>query len=423
MTTWANRIALFVLLFGFSPLAFGGYGDNAAVSLLLNALGNLAPIFSTILFCATYRQLPGLYKIIAWVLVLGIILLVLESKYEYNQYVYSYFVIKRFAYCGMALGAYCVMRQAQPPTIKWVANFVLICLFVDQILLGHIFSYAFNSDTRTTLSPDAYYLIIPFLYYLVSYLKEHRSSHLYVTLLTFLIIVFLLHRTVISSAVVAAGLVIGLAILGKVTADRLPAGRTILLFGLLFMLALPFVGLLPEKKVDAVMESLGGILSPKEDNTGSWRVEQAQYYMSKFPERPFFGWRYEGYDRGEYMENEDFEEKGTIIHSQYIDMLFNYGVFGLVLQVIMILGTLVALFRAGRVLSTDQLVLFGYVASGLVYSVSYQLPINYWGFVGVGLYIALNQRLTYFTAPEPLDEAVYYDVSPNVQLTKNHTYL
>lgn len=62
MTTWLYRIALFILLFGFSPLAFGGYGDNAAVSLLLNALGNLAPIFSVVLFCANYRRLPGLYS-------------------------------------------------------------------------------------------------------------------------------------------------------------------------------------------------------------------------------------------------------------------------------------------------------------------------------------------------------------------------
>lgn len=423
MTTWLYRLTLFILLFGFSPLSFGGYVDNAAINTVLNGFGNLAPIVSIALFCVNYQRLPGLYKLLAWILVLGVILLVLESKYEYNQYVYSYFVIKRFAYCGMALGAYCVMRRADPPSIKWVANFIFVCVFVDQILLGHIFSYSFNSDTRTMLSPDAYYLVIPFLYYLVSYLKEHRSSQLYVTLFTFLLIVFLLHRTVISSTVVAAGLIIGLAILGKVTSDRLPAGRTVLLFGLLFMLGLPFIGLLPEKKVDALMESLGGILSPKEDNTGSWRVEQAQYYMSKFPEKPFFGWRYEGYDRGEVMENEDFEEKGTIIHSQYIDMLYNYGVFGLVLQVVLILGTLVALFRAGRVLSTEQLVLFGYVASGLVYCVSYQLPINYWGFVGVGMYLALNRRFAYFTAPEPLDEAVYHDVSPTVQLTKNHTYL
>lgn len=420
MITWIYRIALFTLLFGLSALAYGG---NHGSSLLL-ALVNLSPLMSIAIFVFGYFRLPGLYKLLAWVLVLGVILLVLESKYEYDQYVYSYFVIKRFAYCGLALSAYYLASRAEPLKIKHAVNLIFVFFFIDQILLGHIFGYGFSSETRTTLSPDAYYLLIPFLYYLVQYLKEHRLVDLLVALFSFLLIVFLLHRTVISAAVVAAGVVVGLSVLGKVSTGGLPLSRTLVIFALLVAIASPFTGLLPENKVDAIAASLGGILSPKEDNTGSWRVEQAEYYLSQIPDRPLFGWRYEGYDRGEIMENEDFPEKGTIIHSQYIDVLYNYGAFGILLNLVLILSALYVLYRSGRTLSTDQLVLFGFIASGLVYGISYQLPVHYWAFVGVGMYVGQRRLPVYFTTPEPMPGPADHNASPTtVVLSKNHPYL
>lgn len=408
MITWLHRFGLFYLLFGIATLLHGG--DHQSFS---DMLVNLTPILSMGLFVYGYFKLPGLYKFIGWVLGLGIVLLVLESKYEYGQYMYSYFVIKRFAYCSVAIGAYYLAGRSEPINMKQAVNILFFFFFVNQIVLGRIFGYAFNSDTRTTQSPDAWYFLIPFLYYLVSFLKQHRPIHLIAALFCFLVIIILLHRTVISSSVVAAGVVIGLAMLGKVSGHNgLPMGRTLVLFALLVGMALPFVGLLPEKKVDAMMTSIGGILSPEEDNTASWRVEQSEYYLSQIPERPLFGWRYEGYDRGEIMENPDFEEKGTIIHSQYVDQLFNYGAFGLLLNVVLILGALIALYRSGRILSTDQLVLFGFIASGLVYGAGYQFPVQYWGFVGVGMYMGLKRQPIYGTTRPSTQAPVEHDLSP-----------
>ena len=414
MITWLHRFGLFYLLFGIGTLTHGG--DHQSYS---DMLVNLAPILSMGLFAYGYFRMPGLYKFVGWVLGLGIVLLVLESKYDYNQYMYSYFVVKRFAYCSVAIGAYYLAGRAEPIRIKQAVNIIFVFYFFNQIVLGRIFGYGFNSETRTTLSPDAWYFLIPFLYYLVSYLEQHRPIHLIIALFCFLVIIILLHRTVISSSVVAAGIVIGLAMLGKVSGrSGLPLGRTFILFALLVGIALPFVGLLPEKKVDAMMTSIGGIISPQEDNTASWRMEQSEYYLSQIPERPLFGWRYEGYDRGEIMENPDFEEKGTIIHSQYIDQLFNYGVFGLLINVVLILSALVALYRSGRILSTDQLVLFGFIASGFVYGGGYQFPVQYWGFVGMGMYMGLKRRPVYTTAEPPAHTPVEHDLSPSATLAK-----
>ena len=107
MITWFYRLLLFVLLFGVSALVYGGNQGSSLLSAVVNGTA-LAGIQALVL---CYFSFPRLYKVIAWALLLGVILLVLESKYNYGQFVYSYFVIKRFAYCGLALSAYYVMGK------------------------------------------------------------------------------------------------------------------------------------------------------------------------------------------------------------------------------------------------------------------------------------------------------------------------
>ncbi len=388
--TWSHRIGLLILLFGVSALSYGGNQGSPLLSQAVNGVA-LAGIPALVLF---YFNYPGLYKVIAWALLLSVILLIIESLYLYNQFMYSFFVLKRLVYCGLALSAYYAASQAGPLKIGYVVWVIFGLFFFNQIVLGQLFSYALTSETRTTSAYEAFYLVIPFLYFLVNYLKEHRLTSLFGALITFGLVLFLLHRSVISTVVIGAGVVLGLAMLGKVTVSGLPLGRTALTMVTLFFLAAPLAGLLPTPKVDAFLESIGGIFSPEEDNTGSWRVEQAEHYLGLVPERPLLGWRYEGYDRGEIMENEDFPEKGTIIHSQYVDMLYNYGFVGLGLNLLLILGTLLSMYRRNRLFSTEQLVLFGFIASGLIFGVSYQLPVFYWGFVGVGMFYGLKR-------PEP----------------------
>lgn len=417
MITWIHRLLLFVLLFGVSALVYGGNQGSSLLSMMVNVTA-LAGIPALVL---CYFKFPGLYKVVAWALVLGLILLVLESKYEYGQFVYSYFVIKRFAYCGLALSAYYIMSKAQPVKFVYVVYLIFGFFFINQILLGQIFSYNLTSESRTTSAFEAFYLVIPFLYSFVLYLKEHKLVHLAISLFTFALIVFLLHRSVISTVVIAAAFVVGLSFAGKLSANSLPIGRTMLVFAVLLTIAAPLTSLLPGNKVDSFLENLGGILDPKEDNTGSWRVEQSTFYLGQFPERPLLGWRYDGYDRGEIMENEDFPEKGTIIHSQYIDMLYNYGVVGLAINLILIIGTLITLYSRNRTFTTEQTVLFGFIASGLVFAISYQLPVYYWGFVGVGMYYARHRPADQPPVDYYTQEADYSSSIHSLELTKSAT--
>ncbi|GAB3493706.1 hypothetical protein GCM10027341_09320 [Spirosoma knui] len=405
MIAWIYRILLFVLLFGISPIAFGGNQTHA----LLDKVVNLAALVGMPALVLCYFRFPGLYKVVSWLLLLGVILLVLESKYEYNQYVYSYFVIKRFVYCGLAMSAFFVAARAEPFKLKYIVYLIFAFYFINQIVLGNIFSYNLTSESRTTSAFEALYLVIPFLYYLVNYLKAHKIVDLLIGLATFGFIVLLLHRSVITAAVGAAGIVVGLSMVGKLSSTSLPIGRTLLTLTVLALIIAPTFSLLPQRKMEAFLENIGGIVSPKEDETGSWRYEQSQFYLSLIPDRPVLGWRYAGYDRGEIMENEDFPEKGTIIHSQYIDMLYNYGAVGLGINLLIILGTLITIYRRNQTLTTEQVVLFGFITSGLVFAISYQLPPFFWGFVGLGMYYGLNPQANQVepVETEDADELIY----------------
>ncbi|QKZ11386.1 O-antigen ligase family protein [Spirosoma sp. KUDC1026] len=278
------------------------------------------------------------------------------------------------------------MTQLGPVKLGHIVAIIFGFFFINQILMGQIFSYALTNDTRTTAAAEAFYLVFPFLFFLVRYITEHRKMDVIYTLFVLGLIFFLLHRSVISTAGVAGVLVVGLAIIGKVEGSRLKIKSTAAMLFVLGILTLPLLGTLSPKRTEAFLDTIGGIFSPSEDETGSWRLEQSTYYMTNFLERPLLGWRYDGYDKGEIMENEDFPEKGTIIHSQYVDMLYNYGVAGMGLNLLIIFCTMYYIYVRNPKLSLEQTVMFSFIASGLLYGISYQLSPYYWSFVGLGMY-------------------------------------
>ncbi|MBO0949724.1 O-antigen ligase family protein [Fibrella forsythiae] len=381
--TWAYRLALLLLLFGVSSLTYG----SDQTSPVLSAVSNIAGLVAATMLFVGYFDYPSPYKLVAWVLSLALFGLVLESLHTYNLYFYSFFVIKRLAYCGLALLTFVVARRAGTLKLGWAVMIVGALYFYGQILLGKILEYSLTSESRSTSAYESFYLMLPLLFFLMQYLEKNRLIDFLGFLGTFGLIVLLLHRSVISSAVFGVAVVAGLSMMGKLPGNsRLPIGRTASTLFILALLIVPFVAALSPKKVDAFLENIGGIAKPTEDNTGNWRLEQSIYYWSQIPDRPWLGWRYEGYDRGEIMVNEDFPEKGTIIHSQYIDMLYNYGIAGLGLNLFVIFCTLWMIYSRNRKFTFEQTVLFAFITSGLLFGISYQLPIYYWGYVGLGLY-------------------------------------
>ena len=388
MKIWIHRIALLGLLFGVSSMT---YGFNQ-LSPVLTAMVNLGGLVGAAGLMLVYFTYPGPYKLAAWVITLSVMALVLESLYVYNQYVYSFFVIKRFAYCGLALLTFYIAPRAGELKMKWIVNFILAMYVVGQVFTGRILEYGFTSESRTTAAYEALYLVIPFLYFLLEFMQNGRRLDLLKTLAVFGVIFVLLHRSVITTALFAMLVVFGLSAIGKVASANLRLGNMLATLLVIALVGLPFVGILSPKKTAAFFENIGGIAKPQEDETGSWRLEQSTYYWKGIMERPLLGWRYEGYDKGEIMENEDFASKGTVIHSQYIDMLYNYGIAGLLVNLFIVGSTLWTIYHRNRRLSPEQTLLFAFIISGLLFGVSYQLPLYFWSFTGLGMFYGIYQK-------------------------------
>ena len=66
MITWFYRLLLFILLFGVSALVYGGDQGSSLLSMMVNVT-TLAGIPALVL---CYFSFPGLYKVVAWSLVL-----------------------------------------------------------------------------------------------------------------------------------------------------------------------------------------------------------------------------------------------------------------------------------------------------------------------------------------------------------------
>lgn len=384
MLTWFYRILLFWLLFGIGALFWGGNQIHPLLSISTNLAGLVAASLP-LLFLFRY---PPSYKVLAWLIGLGVVGLVLESLYLYGQYMYSFFVVKRFAYPGLALLTYYVASKSALDKLKlsYAVNLIFVFFVWDQFVLGRMYTYALTNESRTTSAYESFYMLLPFAYFLVQYVREGKRLDLLKALATFGLIVFLLHRSVISTAVMAGLLVLFLSSIGRVAGSRLKIGKTVSTLLMLGVLGLPLLSLINPAKLAGFTETMAGIVAPEKDETGSWRLEQSQYYMKQFAERPLLGWRYEGYDRGEIMANEDFPDKGTIIHSQYVDMLYNYGALGLAFNLLVVFSTLLYMYLRNPVFTLEQTVLFVFIVGGLLFGFSYQVPVFYWSFIGLGMY-------------------------------------
>ncbi|WP_128547755.1 O-antigen ligase family protein [Larkinella soli] len=389
MMSWIFRILMTLVLFGVNCISYGGDQTSVVLEMVTNGVA-LMTIPCLVLL---YFHFPGIYKLAAWLILIGVFLLIMEALHVYNQSVYSPFVIKRFSYCGLAIVAYCIVSKATDFSLKKIIWVIFILFFFNQVVLGKILTYALTSETRTTAAPEALYLVLPLVYFLDIYLKRNSTRNMLAAIATLSLIFFLLHRSVISTAVVATLSVFFLSILGKT--ERIKTSNIFAAI-IVFLIVIPLsMSIFADVRFDEFYSQISGIISPKEDNTGSWRYEQSIYYWAKILEKPLLGWRYVGYDHGEVMVEENFAEKGTYIHSQYIDMLYNYGIAGLGLNLLIIFSALYSLYRRNDKMSSEQVGLFAFIAGGLAYGISYQLPVFYWAFVGMGMYYGLNHELVF----------------------------
>jgi O-antigen ligase len=227
-------------------------------------------------------------------------------------------------------------------------------------------------------------LLIPMIYHVISYCEG--NSKYYFGLFDLLLIFGAQHRSVWIAA--AVGLML-IAIKYPVLIKRTVPVIVVLFFLGLFILSQDIVSEDFQNKLSTQIED---IINYRQQGTGAWRYEQSQFFVTKIIEKPAFGWDFQAFESGDVMDVETFEEKGTHIHSAYVDSMYYFGILGLII----ILGGLMLL--AARFFKTNGLDLFFpiFAASILAYGLAYQLAPYTLFFCGIGLALINNPQKPFF---------------------------
>jgi O-antigen ligase len=119
-------------------------------------------------------------------------------------------------------------------------------------------------------------------------------------------------------------------------------------------------------------------------------------FTSMAMERPLFGWTFDGFEMKNPLVDWWPEKSGQHFHEGFMEMLFYHGILGLLLKYFYVLYLGYKAFS--RNLDPKAIILIAFSLSGLLFSLSYVLPLVYWGMVGICLYYLEREK-------EPVDDA------------------
>ena len=277
---------------------------------------------------------------------------------------------------------------------------LLLLVLATNLVLYHrdaLSLSAFLDNERGFSSTSAMLLLLPTLYYFNQYMAHGGLARLLIFFLGAALIFFLQHRSVWVSMGVALALNALMLALGRVAGARLGSARLLpmVLIPLFVLVSGGLVVLSDPPVVKKLAGSLNDILRPSQQGTGSWRLKQFEAYRPYLAEYPIAGMRLKGFelpvqfytlaDDGGSQVPVWEDRTGHHFHSFYFDRLFYFGIAGLLLT-----GLVPVLLLGRRLLSrlpmappTAAFVIFS--LSSLVYSISYDWPLYFFGVLGLSL--------------------------------------
>ena len=289
----------------------------------------------------------------------------------------------------------CISRSLDLDLLEFMAKFYLVLYVVFMAVYGRTFSFSlemvtmddygpFSGDSRIIHARSIFMMIVPLIFFLNQYLKLGKAKYLAAFLFCFVVILIHQHRSVWASALFALGAYLFMAIrnniipMGKVA--RLALGSILALALVTFVVSQVFPTMLP-----FLGERFSEIFDPaREDGTGKFRADQRATYFPMALERPFFGWTFEGFEMKNPLVDWWPEKSGQHFHEGFMEMLFYHGIFGLLFKYFYVLYLGYKAFS--RKLDPKAIILIAFSLSGLLFSLSYVLPLVYWGVIGLCLY-------------------------------------
>ena len=348
-----------------------------------------------------FRRFPYFLKVLYVLSLLYFLYLVMESAYLYHSFFKFPLVFTKFSRIFYVFGFYIYYSYFEKENIKYIiylilAGFVINILFMK---LGSISLGSFLTNQRPLNAFSAFLILLPVLYFGNNSIQYKDQRNLIVTILLLLILVFLNHRTIWVATVVA--LAANFFLLNK--------NRDININFSIFIRLIPIVVVAivvvtlaityrnDEKIVDSIIARGQEIFNPVEEGTtGNWRYMMYLSYKPYLEEYFFTGMRLKGFELPCQFYNEAnqpvFEDfTGHHFHSFYLAKIFWFGLIGLILFLAPVLNLIYAVLIRDRI-GKEMIILLSFIISGLAVGISYNLSEYYFGMVGLGYAIFVQEN-------------------------------
>lgn len=347
-----------------------------------------------------FRRFPYFLKVWYLVSIFYFLYLVMESAYLYHSFFKYPLVFTKFARIFYIFGFYIYYSYFSKENIKYII-YLILAGFVVNILflkLGSISLGAFLSNQRPLDAFSAFLMVLPLLYFGNSSIQYKDQRNLVITILLLLIIVFLNHRTIWVATV--AAMAANFFFLNKNREININFSIFIRLIPIV-MVAIVVVVLAityknDEKIVDNLIARGQEIFNPVEEGTtGNWRYRMYLSYKPYLQEYFFTGMRLKGFELPCQFYNdanqpvfEDFT--GHHFHSFYFAKIFWFGMIGLVIFLTPVLYLTYAVLKRPAI-SKQMIIILSFVISGLAVGLSYNLFEYYFGMIGLGYAIYIQE--------------------------------
>jgi len=382
-------------------------------------------IFAVLLY--NFNNLQREEKIYVTLLTLIILKLVFESMLNYGSIFQQLTLFTILFPVAFTVFIKSVCRSYNLDILELISQFYLLLYILFMLMYGHKFSFSleqvdmddygpFSGDSRIIHARSIFMMIVPLLWYFNQFLRRGKVLDLFLFSFFVSVIVIHQHRSVWASSIFALGIYFFMSLrnnlipISRLVRTFLSSLLLIALFG--FIVSQAFPGTL-----EFFSDRFSEIFDPaKEDGTGKFRADQREVYFPMVMERPFFGWTFEGFEMKNPLVDWWPEKTGQHFHEGFMEMLFYHGFFGLILKYFFLLYLSWKAFSKN--LNQKSIILIAFCLSGLIFSLSYVLPLIFWGVVGLCLYYLEKMPEDYGNFDSEPEHVIIRDesVAENVKL-------
>jgi hypothetical protein len=340
-----------------------------------------------------------------------LVIFMLESYYNYYSFMKYPHVFSKVMIYFLVPFVYLAFKEPKPEYLLHAAYFIFGAFFLNLIFFKpEVLSLqSFVNTERGFTAQSTYFILLPAIYFLNVYLRDRKMVYLILLMILLFFILYLQHRTVWLSTLFALAinfLLIRKADFSFPLSAFTPFVAIPLVAGFLIF---SFVLSTNPEVLDKLVERVEDIQNVESQGTGSWRLEQFKSYWPFIEDHFAIGMRLRGFELPIQFYHAEagiaFFDDGTghHFHSFYVDRLFYFGILGIIMVLPLVIY-FINKVRRKYMLSAEQLTLVSYIASGLIFGISYNLPTFYFGILGIAIsYI----HQTYTLEPEEESYAVY----------------